>query len=293
MAARDPVGVIGLGLLGTAFATRLIEAGIGAVGFDIDAARCMAFGSIGGIPAASAAAVMARCAMIIVAVFDAGQIRALLHEVSRNRNARGAVMICTTTCAPDDIADIAARAGRLGLGFVEAPVSGTSEDVRNGAATALVAGQAEAIEAAQPILDVLCPHQAIVGKAGDAARTKLAINLILQGNRTALAEGIAFAESMGLDAAAFLATARRSAAHSRVMDAKGEKMIARDFTPQSHIIQTLKDAELILAEARQRRQHLPITLVQAGLLRAAIALAGPDADSSAVIAAIRPSQERP
>jgi L-threonate 2-dehydrogenase len=293
MDAREPVGVIGLGLMGTAFATRLIEAGTGAVGFDIDATRCMALGNIGGIPAASAAAVMARCAIVVVAVFDAGQIRTLLDEIGRNKDVGGTVMICTTTCAPDEIADIAARADRLGLGFVEAPVSGTSEDVRKGTATALIAGRAEAIEAARSALDVLCPHQAIVGKAAEAARTKLAINLILQGNRAVLAEGIAFAESMGLDAAAFLATARRSAAQSRAMDAKGEKMIARDFTPQSHIAQTLKDAELILEEARQRGQHLPITLVQAGLLRAAIALAGPDADSSAVIEAIRPSQEPP
>jgi 3-hydroxyisobutyrate dehydrogenase-like beta-hydroxyacid dehydrogenase len=50
----------------------------------------------------------------------------------------------------------------------------------------------------------------------------------------------------------------------------------------------LKDAELILEAARQRQQHLPMTLVQTALLRAAIALAGSDADSSAVIAAIRP-----
>ena len=101
------------------------------------------------------------------------------------------------------------------------------------------------------MLDVLCPQQIRVGRIGDAARTKLALNLILQTNRAALAEGIAFAESLGLDRTNFLATARRSAAYSHVMDVKGEKMLARDFTPQSHISQTLKDAELILGEARR------------------------------------------
>ncbi|WP_172649009.1 NAD-binding protein [Bradyrhizobium elkanii] len=120
-----------------------------------------------------------------------------------------------------------------------------------------------------------------------ASRTKLAINLILQNNRAALAEGIAFAESLGLDGAAFLATARRSAAYSKVMDSKGPKMLARDFSPQSHIAQTLKDAELILQEAGPHGLPLPLTSVQAGLLRAAIALQGPDNDSAAVIEAIR------
>jgi 3-hydroxyisobutyrate dehydrogenase-like beta-hydroxyacid dehydrogenase len=73
------------------------------------------------------------------------------------------------------------------------------------------------------------------------------------------------------------------------MDTKGDKMVRRDFAPQSHISQTLKDAELILEQARQRRQHLPLTVAQTALLRAAITLFGPEADSSAIIAAIRPS----
>jgi len=71
------------------------------------------------------------------------------------------------------------------------------------------------------------------------------------------------------------------------MDSKGEKMLSRDFRPQSHISQTLKDAELILAEAARRNLRLPVTEAQADLLRAAIAIEGPDSDSAAVVEAIR------
>ena len=110
--------------------------------------------------------------------------------------------------------------------------------------------------------------------------------------RAALAEGLAFAESLGLDGASFLATARQSAAYSRVMDSKGPKMLARDFSPQSHIAQTLKDAELILLEAGRHGLPLPLTSVQAELLRKAIALEGPDCDSAAVIEAVRAGQHR-
>jgi L-threonate 2-dehydrogenase len=112
----------------------------------------------------------------------------------------------------------------------------------------------------------------------------------LQNNRAALAEGIAFAEGLGLDPAVFLATARKSAAYSGVMDTKGDKMVKRDFTPQSHMSQTLKDTELILTEARRRNLFVPMTSTQAALLRTAIALEGPDSDSSAIIEAIRPSR---
>src|ERR1700744_597504 len=282
------VGVIGLGLLGSVLAARLTGAGFAVPGFDLDPARRAVLKDIGGDVAASAVQVIARCQTILVAIYNAGQIELLFDELGRKPHLAGAVMVCTTTCAPEDVLSIAERAAHAGLGFVEAPISGTSAEARDGTALMLVAGRPEAIDAVQPVLNVICPQQMRLGRIGNATRTKLALNLILQNNRAALAEGLAFAESMGLDAAAFLATARRSAAYSRVMDTKGEKMLARDFAPQSHIAQTLKDSELILEEARQQEQHLPMTLIQTGLLRSAITLVGPEADSSAVIEAIRP-----
>src|SRR5215475_5468035 len=288
MATHAPVGIIGLGLLGSVLAARLIGAGIPVTGFDVDPAQRAVLKDLGGEIAVSAVQVMARCQTILIAVYNAGQIELLFDELGRKPHLAGAVMVCTTTCSPEDIASIAARAAEAGLGFVEAPISGTSAEARDGSALALIAGERQAIDAVQPVLNVICPQQMRMGGIGNAARTKLALNLILQNNRAALAEGLAFAESMRLDAAAFLATARRSPAYSRVMDTKGEKMLTRDFAPQSHIAQTLKDSELILEEARQQEQHLPMTLIQTGLLRSAITLVGPEADSSAVIEAIRP-----
>jgi putative dehydrogenase len=293
MANHPPVGVIGLGLLGSVLAARLIESGIPVTGFDVDSGRRAVLKDLGGDVATSALQVIGRCETILVAIYNAGQIELLFDELGRKPHLAGAVMVCTTTCAPEDILGIAERAAAAGLGFVEAPISGTSAETRDGSALMLVSGEAEAIDAVQPVLNVICPQQMHLGRIGNAARTKLALNLILQNNRAALAEGLAFAESMGLDVAAFLATARRSAAYSRVMDTKGEKMLARDFAPQSHIAQTLKDSELILEEARQQEQHLPMTLIQTGLLRSAITLVGPEADSSAVIEAIRPSNAKP
>jgi putative dehydrogenase len=285
MASLSPVGMIGLGLMGTALAARLTDAGIPVVGFDLDPAKRKSFG---GEAAASAEEVMARCQTAVVAVFNAEQVEAVLDAFRGTGLAD--LVICTTTCAPHEIVNLSNRAAQLRLRFVEAPISGTSAEVRAGSAMALIAGESVAIDAAATVLNILCPRQTRVGRIGDASRTKLAINLVLQNNRAALAEGIAFAESMGLDGPAFIASLRESAAYSRVMDTKADKMLARDFTAQSHIAQTFKDAELILEEARRTKQHLPMTQVQAGLLHAAIALAGPDADSAAIIEAIRPSR---
>jgi putative dehydrogenase len=284
--------MIGLGLMGTALSARLIDAGVSVTGFDIDAGRCTALKAKGGELAISAGELAARCHTIVVAVYSADQVESLLAELERSDKLAQTVMICTTTCAPDEIAQIAKRADGAGLSLVEAPISGTSSEVRDGSAMALIAGHPDTIKAASAILDILCPRRENVGNIGDASRTKLAINLILQNNRAALAEGIAFAEGLGLDAATFLATAQKSAAYSRVMDTKGRKMLVRDFSPQSHISQTLKDAELILAEAKRQNLWLPMTSTQAALLRTAIALQGPDSDSAAVIEAVRRSHRR-
>ncbi len=257
--ARVPVGMIGLGLVGAALSARLLDAGNAVIGFDIDIERCEALKAGGGEVAVSAGELAAQCRAIIVAVYNAVQVKSLLAQLARSEKPARSVIICTTTCSPDEIMRLAQLADDAGLAFLEVPISGTSAEVRNGSAVALVAGPQETIETVGTTLDILCPQRVNVGKIGDASRTKLAINLILQNNRAALAEGIAFAESLGLDPAVFLTTARKSAAYSRVMDTKGDKMLKRDFTPESHISQTLKDAELILGEAGRRNLSLPMT----------------------------------
>jgi 3-hydroxyisobutyrate dehydrogenase-like beta-hydroxyacid dehydrogenase len=280
-----PVGILGLGLIGTALSERLIDANVPVIGFDIDPARCVKLRDSRGTVATSARDVVGQCRTIIIAVYSGEQAEALFSDIESGP-ARP-TLICTTTCAPDEIIRLATRAANAAMAFVEAPISGTSAEVTDGTATALIAGQAGVIDAAGWLLDILCPHHLRIGKVGDASRAKLAINLILQNNRAALAEGIVLAERMGLDGPAFLATARQSAAYSRVMDTKGEKMLSRDFRPQSHLSQTLKDAELILKEAARQGLRLPVTTAQADLLREAIAILGPNSDSAAIIEAIR------
>jgi 3-hydroxyisobutyrate dehydrogenase-like beta-hydroxyacid dehydrogenase len=289
MQQNAPVGVIGLGLMGAALCERLIDAGMPLTGFDIEASRCEKLKAGGGLIASSVRDLASRCRTIIIVVYSGEQAEALFAELEDGAGALRPAVICTTTCSPDEITRISRRAATACIPFVEAPISGTSAELRDGTATALMAGEASAIESLGTLLDVICPRRVHMWTPGDASRTKLAINLILQNNRAALAEGIAFAERLGLDGHAFLAAARQSAAYSRVMDTKGEKMLTRDYRPQSHLAQTLKDAELILGEAERRGLVLPITTTQAELLRAAIVLEGPDSDSSAVIEAIRRS----
>ena len=166
-------------------------------------------------------------------------------------------------------------------------MSGTSEQVRQGDGVGLIGGDARIAADAAPVLDALFPKRFHIGKAGDGGRAKLAVNLILALNRLALAEGLVFAGRLGLDPAAFLDVARSSAAASQVMDTKGPKMVRRDFEPEGRVQQSLKDARLMLDQARKAGQVLPLLEIHAEVLEACLRHGEGDLDNSIVIEEIR------
>jgi 3-hydroxyisobutyrate dehydrogenase-like beta-hydroxyacid dehydrogenase len=280
----SPIGVVGLGLMGEVYMRRLIAAGFAVTGFDVDAgktARLKDIGARGG----SLADVARDCDPIVLAVFNTDQVEEVVERALLPA-AAGKIVICTSTCDPDRIAALAARVADR-LRFLEAPVSGTSAQVRDGDGVGLIGGDAAIAAAAAPVLDALFPKRFHIGKAGDGGRAKLAVNHILALNRLALAEGLVFAERIGLDPAAFLKVARVSAAASQVMDTKGPKMVAGDFVPEARARQSLKDAELMLDQARKAGQRLPLLEIHAEVLQACLRHGDGDADNSVVIEEIR------
>jgi 3-hydroxyisobutyrate dehydrogenase-like beta-hydroxyacid dehydrogenase len=200
--------------------------------------------------------------------------------------AAAKIVICTSTCDPDRIAALGARVAQE-IRFVEAPVSGTSAQVRQGDGVGLIGGDVATAQIAAPVLEALFPKRFHIGKIGDGGRAKLAINLILGLNRLALAEGLVFAARLGLDPAAFLAVARASAAASQVMDTKGPKMVAGEFAPEGRVRQTLKDTHLMLDQARKIGQELPLLAVHAAVLAACVDHDEGEMDNSIVIEEIR------
>lgn len=266
------IGLIGVGLMGTTLARRLLAAGHGVVGYDVDPARREALRSLGGVAAASVGEVARRCPRSLIAVLTMAQVEEVV-EGEDGLMAQGAdggdrIAICTATCEPDRIEALAQRAGQRGLALIDAPVSGTSQQVLKGEGFGLIAGDEAAVAAAEDILSVIYPRRTYTGPAGSATKTKLAINHILGLNRVALAEGLVFAERLGLEPRRFLEVARQSAAYSQIMDVKGGKMVEGDFAPVSKVTQHLKDVRIMLAEAQRRGQQLPLLSVLRELLEA-------------------------
>lgn len=291
------IGVIGLGLMGEAQSRRLLDAGYAVTGFDIDPAKRDRLGALGGRPVASLGAVAQAVERVLLAVFTTDQVEAVIEGpdglLAATAGKRPLLVICTSTCEPDRMTALAARVAPQGLEFLELPLSGTSDQVLRGEGVGLIGGSEAAIDGATDILDVICPRRFRVGAVGTGSKTKLAVNLILGLNRAALAEGLAFAEHMGLDGAAFLEVARGSAAYSQVMDTKGEKMLRRDYAPQGKTSQALKDLHMTLERAAGDGQTLPLAEVYVTLLEACVAQGEGEWDSCCVIEEIRRRRTAP
>ncbi|MDB5858714.1 MAG: glxR, partial [Ramlibacter sp.] len=133
------------------------------------------------------------------------------------------------------------------------------------------------------VLDAVATRRVHVGAAGMAARAKLATNLVLGLNRAVLAEGMAFAESLGIPPATFLALVLATPARSAAAEVKGPMMASGRFEPQSRIRQHLKDVGLMLAAAHVAGQPLPLSETHARLMRDAIAAGDGDLDNAAII----------
>jgi 3-hydroxyisobutyrate dehydrogenase-like beta-hydroxyacid dehydrogenase len=289
MSSQYRVGIIGTGLLGQALARRLLAAGFGIDGFDLDPAKNRAFAELGGRPAGSIAELAEHCDPIVLAVLSTEQVEHVVEQELLPALVQpvGKTVLCASTCNPDRIAALAQRVGEHGLRFLETPVSGSSGQVSRGEGVGLIGGETLAVADAAPVLRAMFPTYFHVGKVGDGGRAKLAINLILGLNRLAMAEGLVFAEGIGLDPEAFLKVARASAAYSQVMDVKGAKMVARDFAPEGRITQHLKDVHLIQEQAQRVNQELPLLEIEADVLEACVQRGEGEWDNCAVIEEIR------
>ncbi len=286
---QSPIAIIGLGLMGEVYAQRLLDAGFAVSGYDVDPARRARLAEIGGTPAETIGELAKPARAILLAVFNMAQVEDVIenHLLPALGEGSNKIVICMSTVDPDQVAALAARVTPRGIRYLDVPVSGTSDQVRRGDGVALIGGDASIADGLAAEFDALFTRRFHVGKVGDGGRAKLAVNLILGLNRLALAEGLVFAERLGLDPAAFLEVAKGSASYSQVMETKGPKMVRGDFSPEGRVKQTLKDAHLMLDQGAAIGQPLLSLQIHVDTLEACVKAGESDLDNSAIIKEVR------
>jgi len=283
------IGLIGLGLVGTAMAERLIADRFNVVGFDIDPAKCEFLEQLGGVAANSPAHVAEQANRIILSLPDSDAVLQVVEGPGGILEAKKVpgFIIDTTTGEPDKTAGLAKRLAGRDICFLDAPFSGSSQQVRDKEVIFMVGGEKVAFEKCMDIFKALGAKVSYLGASGNGSRAKLAGNLVLGLNRLALAEGLVFAAKIGLEPRAFLELLKVTPAYSAAMDVKGEKMLDGNFTPQARLRQHHKDVSIILKYAENSGQELPLSKVHLKILEKAIAAGDGELDNSAVIREIR------
>lgn len=280
-----PIGLVGLGLMGSAIATRLRAAGYSVLGWDIAAAARAQLRKLGGRPATSASNVFAHCDCILLSLPDSKTTRSVLREVTSTLHY-GHIIADTTTGDPGATEALCRQIAPTGAAYLDATISGNSDQVRRGEVLVMVGGLAPAFKTCEKIFATFATRTIHTGTTGSAARMKLVTNLVLGLNRAALAEGLVFARALKLDGPQTLAILRNSMAYSRMMDVKGEKMLRGDFKPQARLSQHLKDVRLMIAAATKAHTRLPLSETHKKILTTAEAAGLGELDNSALIRVI-------
>ncbi len=276
------IGLIGLGLIGTALAERLLSAGQRVLGWDTDPARVDALRQRGGGVATGVEEVFAHCPRVLLSLPSHREVADVVGAGGLSLS-RGLTIIDTTTGDPASTEELARGLANRGINYLDATISGSSAQVRAGTVALMVGGTPDSFTACSDIFAAIGRQTFHTGPAGTGARMKLVTNLVLGINRAALAEGLVFADSLGLDLTLTLEVMRGSAAYSKIMDSKGERMIEGNFSPDARLSQHLKDVRLIVETGQQAGLPMPLSAAHRAVLEEAENAGFGELDNSAII----------
>jgi len=279
----ETVGLIGLGLLGSALAERLSGGGFEVLGHDIDPRREGVWAR-GGCRFVEDLEQISACRRIVLCLPNSDVVHTVIHQLAPSLHA-GTTILDATTGHPQAAREIAAMLRAGGIDYLEATVAGSSEQARNREAIVLCGGESDVLSACRDLLDCFAREVFHVGPSGAGAQMKLVVNLVLGLNRAVLAEGLAYARASAIDPETALEILQAGPAYSGVMDTKGEKMLCGDFAPQARLAQHLKDVRLILETGASCQARLPFSQLHAELLERLVHAGWAEADNAAIIRA--------
>ncbi len=281
--SSSSVGIVGMGLLGSSLAERLMESGFTVFGFDVDQSCRDKFQKNGGTVVDSLADLLKPECRIVFSLPTSGISLKIAEEII-STELKPEIIIDTTTGDPAEMIQIGILLNEKGISYLDATVGGSSQQAKSREIILMIGGDKTAFESCTDIWDCWSKYYSHIGPSGSGAKMKLVMNLVLGLNRAVLAEGLSFAESLNLSKETTLEVLKSSPAFSDVMDTKGKKMIDNNFDPpQARLAQHWKDVRLILKLADENSQKTPFTSLHETILDQLCNSGLSDVDNSAII----------
>jgi 3-hydroxyisobutyrate dehydrogenase-like beta-hydroxyacid dehydrogenase len=267
--AKPSIGWIGLGKMGTPIVANLLKAGFAVTVYDVDRARIDELVAQGAKAAADVATVAAAGTLVFSIIPDDAVLRkvALGPQGVVANAGPGAVYVDMSTVSPAVSVEVRDAARARGLGFVAAPVSGSTVLAEKAQLTVFASGPKEAFERARPALETLSARQYYVGDDQQARYLKLAINHLVGSTAVLLAEALTLGKQGGLDWVEMLTVIGDSVAASPLIKYKLEPLKQRDFSAAFSSKQMLKDMSLVVDAG----QAAGVPMAAAELVRAQFA----------------------
>jgi len=282
------VAFLGLGVMGTGMALRLVEAGFAVTVWNRNPARTEPLQAAGAGAATSPREAAASADFIISMLADDQASRAVwLGDHGALAGAkRGAVAIECSTLSPAWVQELAGETARCGCAFLDAPVTGSKPQAAAGEVLFLVGGDAHTLERARPVLQPMSRDIVHMGPVASGARMKLINNFMSAVQSVALAEALAFSGACGLGRAAALAVLTNGAPGSPIVKTVGARMMSRDYSVNFLMSLMRKDMAYAIEEARRCGVELRTGAAAAGRFDEAMARGLGDQDFAAVAEAV-------
>ena len=287
------VAFIGLGVMGFHMAGHLQRAGCQVTVYNRTPARADDWlREFGGDSAETPAKAAAECEVVFICVGNDDDVRAvsLGPEGALGSMAAGSVLVDHTTASAELARELDRATGERGIGFLDAPVSGGEAGAKNGKLTVMAGGAKESFQKAQSTIEHYAQCVRHLGPAGNGQLAKMANQICIAGVLQGLAEGMAFAESAGLDVDALIQVISRGAAQSWQMENRYKTMLAGDYEHGFAVNWMRKDLGIALREANRMGLTLELAEMVDGFYADVQAMGGGRWDTSSLLARLKDSK---
>ncbi|MHB1613275.1 MAG: NAD(P)-dependent oxidoreductase [Actinomycetes bacterium] len=245
------VGFIGLGMMGGSMARRLLDGGVDLVVHNRTRSRTAALAEAGARVADSPRELAEACGVVVICVSDTSDVRDVVFgEQGVARGARpGTLVVDMSTISPRATQVMADQLAGVGIGFLDAPVSGGSEGAAAGTLSIMVGGHLSDLERVRPYLELMGRSITHLGPAGSGQVAKLVNQVLVVVTMLGVSEALLLAKAGGLDPATVIDAVAGGAGGSWMLSHRGPSAVAGDWAPGFTIDLQQKDLRLVLQAA--------------------------------------------
>src|SRR3989441_1451720 len=255
----EKIGFVGVGRMGSNMARRLKECGyeIAAI-YDVNTAGAQTLAQELGCPAAEDLKQVTKLSDVIITVVTDDKAMKKVFNGGLLSRSRGKLFINCATITPEVHAWVEGKAEKAGAQSLEASMASSITQAREGTLYLMCGGKPEVFERARPVLEKLSNSMRYVGPAGKAAQVKALVNMVMNINTAALAEGLALGEALSLDLTMLREVFSQTGANSRVLQTDGEDMQNREHSCFFSAAHAAKDSGIALKLSKQAGLNLPL-----------------------------------